>query len=100
MTFAAALLNAEHIGIRDLREHLSGSLKEERPLVVTDHGQPKKIILSYEDAMELVDILDELQDAETLKTVAEAKRAIRPGAKGVSVSRLFSKIRKNLSKAK
>lgn len=88
-----ALLKAEHIGVRELREHLSEELKRDAPLIVTEHGTPKKVILSYRDLLDLIDILDELRDRELLETIQGGRKAIRRGVKGIPVSRLFRQIR-------
>jgi hypothetical protein len=93
MVIASDLLKAPHIGVRELREHLSQKLNSNKTLIVTDHGQPKKVIISYENMLELVDIVDELQDRETLKTVLEGKAVISDKSKGIPVSKLFQKLR-------
>lgn len=92
MRIATDLLKAAHIGIRELKGHLTAeSLKE--PLIITDRGVPISINLPYSDILELVDILDEMTDSHTEKLVKESRRAVRSGAKGLSVSRLFKKMR-------
>ena len=93
MSIATDLLKAQHIGIRDLKEHLS-KVNLERPLVITDRGQPVSVNLPYEDIMELVDILDELTDPQTIATIIEAREAVKAGAKGIPVSKLFKKLRR------
>lgn len=93
MSFAVDLLKVNHIGIRDLKEHLSTKLLA-GILVITDRGTPLSVNLPYSDLLELLDIIDELSDLETLTDIAEAKKAIRQGAKGIPVSDLFKKIRK------
>jgi len=93
MTVVSALLNAKHIGVRDLREHLSKRLKEKKAIVVTEHGAPTKVILSYQDVIELIEVLDELQDRAAIQAVREGRKEIRAGAQGVPVSRLFDRIR-------
>jgi prevent-host-death family protein len=100
MSIAATLLRANHMGVKDFREHLAEYLKREDMLVVTQHGQPSKVVIDYEDMLELVDIVDELQDANTISTVAEGKRAITNQPAGIPVSKLFKKIRSSLSKRK
>ena len=97
MTVTTALLNAKHVGIRELREHLSKQLKGDKPLVVTEHGTPTKVIFSYRDVLELMEVLDELQDRGALEHVREGREALRRGAKGVPVSRLFKQIRRSRS---
>lgn len=92
MRIATDLLKATHIGIRELKGHLTAeSLKE--PLVITDRGVPVSINLPYSDILELVDILDEMTDSHTEKLVKESRRAVRSGAKGLPVVRLFKKMR-------
>jgi len=93
MTVATALLHARHVGVRELKEHLSQRLKGNKPIIVTEHGTPTRVILSYQDVLELIEILDELQDHGTLLAVQEGRRAIKKGAKGVPVSELFHRIR-------
>ena len=93
MTVSTALLNARHIGVRELKAHLSRRLKGRKPIIVTEHGEPTKVIVSYNDMLEIVDILDELQDAQSLIAVQEGRKAVQSSAKGVQVSRLFGRIR-------
>lgn len=93
MTVVQALLNAKHIGVRDLREHLSRRLKGKKAIVVTEHGTPTKVILSYEDVVELIEVLDELQDQAAIQAVQEGRKEIKVGAEGIPVSRLFDQIR-------
>lgn len=95
MTVATALLNARYIGVRDLREHLSKRLKDRKAIVVTEHGTPTKVILSYQDVVELIEVLDELQDQAAIQSVQEGRKAVKAGAEGVSVSRLFNQIRES-----
>ncbi len=92
MTTATELLKAEHIGVREFKEHVSAdSLK--KIAVITDHGKPISVNLPYEEVLELVDILDELRDAEALSAVASGRKSIKEGQKGISVSKLFRKIK-------
>ena len=65
MIMAINILKAPHVGVRELKEKLSAFLKGDKPLVVTDHGAPTNVILPYDDVLELLDILDELNDSET-----------------------------------
>ncbi len=92
MSIATDLLRAHHIGIRDLKEHLSTKFLDEI-LVITDRGTPVSVNLPYSDVLELIDILDELADVEAMATIAEGREAIKAGAKGIPVSNLFDRIR-------
>ena len=92
MSVAAALLKAHRIGVRDLKEHISTEFLKEI-LVITDRGTPVSVNLPYSDVLELIDILDELRDPETMAILREGREAINKGAKGVSVSKLFNRIR-------
>jgi len=95
MTVATALLNARYIGVRELREHLSNRLKGNKVIVVTDHGTPTKVILSYRDMVELIEVMDELRDRAALQSVQEGRKAIRAGSEGIPVNRLFRQIRES-----
>ena len=95
MTVATALLNAKYIGVRELREHLSKRLKGSKVIVVTEHGAPTKVILSYRDVVELIETLDELRDRAAIQSVQEGRKAIRAGAEGIPVNRLFNQIRES-----
>lgn len=92
MSIAADILKANYVGIRELKGHLTAkSLKE--PLVITDRGIPISINLPYSDVLELVDLLEEMADPKTAALVQEGRHAIKKGAKGIPVSRVFSKMR-------
>jgi PHD/YefM family antitoxin component YafN of YafNO toxin-antitoxin module len=73
MSLAINLLRAEPIGVRELKNHLSAVLKRHEPRVVTDHNQPRYILVPYDDMIELAEILDELSDPKLLKQVAEGR---------------------------
>lgn len=91
MTVAKALLKARSVGVRDFRDHASKIIKSHQFYIITDHGRPTRVLLPYNDILEIVDILDELQDKMALKTIAEGRRDIRKGARGVSVAKVFAK---------
>jgi len=91
MNIASALLRAPHKGIKYLKEHLSTKYLD-RLLVITDHGEPVSVSLPYGELLEIMDILDELSDRETLKNVQEGREAIKAGVKGIPVSHLFDEV--------
>ncbi len=84
MSIGVDLLKADRIGIRDFKEHLSAKLLNNL-LLITDRGNPVSVNLPYRDMLELVDILDEFTDMETLKVIAEGKEAIKTGSEGMHV---------------
>ncbi len=93
MTIANALLKAKNVGIRRCKNNLSRILKKHEIWLITEHNNPKSYLIPYDDMLELIDILEELQDSETIKTVQRGREAIKRGAKGFLVSKLFKKIR-------
>ena len=83
MTLATALLRAPRIGAREFRNKACSFINMGKAYLITEHGHPAGVFLPYEDALELVDVIDELNDRKTLKTVADGRRAIRKGARGI-----------------
>ena len=98
MTTATDLLRAPHIGVRDLRLQLSQRVKAHRPLIITEHGEPKKVLLEYEDMIELVEIMEELHDPEVLRLVKVGRKAVQSGFKGIPVEASFAKLRASKTK--
>ncbi len=93
MTLASVLLKAPHIGVRQFKAHLSRLLKRRSPLIITERGVPVEVVIPYQEALEMVDLVDEAMDLETLKAVQGGRNAVKKGVKGIPVSRLFKKIR-------
>ena len=91
MSIATSILKSPHVGIRDLKIHLSSLLKK-GSLIVTERGKPVNVILPYSDMIELLDMLDEITDPETIKTIQEGRKAISRGVKGIPVSNVFKKL--------
>ena len=91
MSIATTILKADHIGVRDLKAHLSVKVMA-KPLVITERGVPVSVNLPYQEVMELTDLLDELSDRDVLSAVSEGRKAINKGAKGISVAHLFNRI--------
>lgn len=92
MSIASELLKAPHVGIRDIKEHLSRRLLRDM-LVITDRGVPVSVNIPYSEVLELTDIIDEAADLGTVAATQEGRKAIREGAKGVPVTQLFKRVR-------
>lgn len=92
MTLATALLRAPHVGVRDLKAHLSERMKTKKPLIVTEHGEPKQVLIPYEAIVEIAEILDELNDKELVKAVRLSRKSAEEGLPGIPVETLFKKI--------
>jgi len=86
MTLSTTLLKAPRVGAREFRSKACSFIRAGKPYLVTEHGQPAGVFLPYADALELAEIIDELNDKSLLKTIAEGRRAIRSGSKGISLS--------------
>lgn len=87
MTLASALLHAPRVGAREFRNKACAYIRRGKACLVTEHGQPAGVFLPYKDALELVDLIDELHDAKILKTIGEGRRAVKRGAKSISLSK-------------
>lgn len=93
MSIATAVLKARNVGVRNFKNHLSQFIRKQETFVITEYGEPTSVLMPYDDVLELIDILDELQDPETLRIIQEGRKAIKRGIKGRLVSKLFAKIR-------
>ena len=94
MSITIDLLKSDHIGIREFRDHLCDILRRnKKPVIVTDRGRPVKVLLSYDDMVELLEFLDEVSDPDTIKNMQEGVEAIEHGAKGTSFSSVYKKHR-------
>jgi len=91
MTLARTLLKARTIGVRKFRDKVSKLIRSHEMFVVTEHGSPTSVFLPYDDILEIVDVLEELQDKETLKAVAKGRKSIKRGAKGILALKVFKK---------
>ncbi len=95
MTFSAMLLKAPHVGVSEFKSNLSKFIKTKSPFIVTDRGLPVGVMVPYYEIIEIAELMDEATDSETLRAVQEGRAAIKNKTKGVPVSMLFDKIRKN-----
>ena len=91
MSVTLDFLRAEHIGVRAFRTRLFEFLKNDAPLIITEYGKPVRVVLNYEEMLDLLDLLDELSDPETIEAVRGGRKAIAAGAKGVSAADLIEK---------
>ncbi len=92
MTLATELLRARHVGVRDLKAHLSERIKTRKPLIVTEHGEPKQVIIPYDVIVGIAEVLQELDDKELVKAVRLSRAATKKG-NGIPVEILFNKMR-------
>ena len=83
MTLSLALLRAQRVGAREFRNKACAFIRTGKFYLVTEHGKPAGVFMPYEEALELTEMIDELNDKKLLKTVAEGRRAIHRGAKGI-----------------
>ena len=93
MVISNALLHAKSVGVRNFRNRVFKFIKRHDFLIVTEHGVPASVLLPYKDILEIADILEELEDKKIVKAIAEGRRAIRKGVKGVLASRVFGKVK-------
>ena len=87
----AQLLRARHVGIRELKNGLSGYISRGEPIVATDRGEPRSILVPYEEMVELVEMIEEASDSGLVAQVREARAAYRRG-EWIPASRLFNRL--------
>jgi len=98
MTAANAILRARNVGVRKFRNKASRFIKSHKILIITEHGKPTAILMPYSDMLNIIDTLDELRDKNAIETIAEGRKAILAGTKGISVSRVFKRVKKRKKK--
>ncbi len=94
VNISSAIMKANHFGIKDLRSNASSKIFE-KIFVVTTKGKPISVNLPYSDILNLIDMIDEISDPETLSLVKEHRDAVKTSQKFIPASNLFQKIRKN-----
>ena len=62
-----------------MKNNLSAVLRRGKPRIVTEHNQPKHVLVPYEDMVELIELLDELSDPRLLRQIAEGRVGYRKG---------------------
>lgn len=87
MTFSRALLKAPRVGVREFRNKACAFISTGKFCLITEHGKPAGVFMPYDEALGLTEVIDELRDQKLLKIIAEGRRAIRKGAKGVSLEK-------------
>ena len=92
MSVMTDIVRAGHIGVKDFRDHAPEYIRDNHVYLVTRHGHPAKFLIPYEEMVELIDIMDELSDPETLKMVADGRKAIARGVKGVPVKKVWQRL--------
>lgn len=73
------MMRATHMGVRELKNNLTGVLRAHKPVVATEHGKPTYFLLPYEDMVEIVEILEEARDSQLVSMVAEGRKAYGKG---------------------
>jgi PHD/YefM family antitoxin component YafN of YafNO toxin-antitoxin module len=96
MSLEKDLLKAKSVGVRGFRDKLSKLMRTNEIFIVTDHGDPKSVLMPYDDVLEIVDILDELRDKDAVKAVIQGRKAVERGAKGIPAEEVFKKGKKAL----
>ncbi len=93
MTLTNSLLRAPHIGVRDLKAKLSRMLRSVKPLIVTEHGRPKRVILPYEVIVGIAETLAEMDDKALAHAVNLSRKASAKGTRTLSVEESFKKFK-------
>ena len=94
INMAADIMKADHLGIKNLRSNATLKIFE-KIFVVTMKGKPVSVNVPYSDILNLIDVIDEISDPETLRLVKEHRDAVKRGVPLIPASKFFAEIRKN-----
>ncbi len=75
----AQILRAQHVGVKELKNHLSMLFKTHKPIVATDRGQPTYLLIPYDEMVELLEMLEEAKDEEFVRMVQSGRKAYAKG---------------------
>lgn len=73
------LLKAKHVGIRELKDNLSRYLHSKEPIVATDHSQPLKAVVDYDDLVAMMELVKDLTDERLMKSLGRGVKAMGKG---------------------
>lgn len=77
------LLKAKHVGVRELKDHLSKFMNHKQPIVTTTHGEPKKVLVEYDDFVQLLAVVGDAAEPGFIERVGKARDAAKRGAEGL-----------------
>ncbi len=91
MSSANLLRKAKPANVREAQAQLSKLIRSKSPSMALSHGKPVSFLVPYEDMLDLVESLDELNDKKLLREIARARTEYSDG-KAVPAKRLFAKM--------
>ncbi len=92
----ADLLDKKFIGADDLRKELTNilnGLSKEREVVITQHGQPKGVLMDIASYLEYEELLEQLADSnpKLIKEINEAIADVKAG-NGVPAEKVWKEL--------
>lgn len=91
VTSRALLKKAKSVGVREDRAKLSRLVGSSSPAIITSHGISKSFLISYDDMLEILEVLEELKDKRLIEEIARARKEYEEGP-FVPAERLFKKL--------
>jgi hypothetical protein len=85
------LKKAKPVNMREAQAQLPKLIRAKCPCKVFSHGKPVSFLVSYEDMMDILETLDELEDQQLLREVKLARKEYAIG-KSVPAESLFKKL--------
>ena len=91
VTSRALLKKAKSVGVREAQAKLSKLIEASNPTIITSHGVPKSLLISYDEMLEILEVLEELKDKRLIEEIARARKEYEEGL-SVPAERLFKKL--------
>jgi len=73
------LRKAKPVNLREAQSQLSELIKSKEISLFLSHGKPVSFLVPYEDMLDLVETLDELQDKKILQEITQARKDYAQG---------------------
>ena len=87
MNLSTEVLKSEHLGIKDLKIGLN-KLKLSKWFIATSDNKPISVNVPYNDFLEMMELIDDLQDNHLVQSIKEGRNAIAKNSKGFASSYL------------
>lgn len=90
---AIDLLNAEYVGVKELKDNLSKILHKKKLVITTDNGKPENVIVKFKVMVEILQLLHQLSNDKLSEILTSGRKSIKKGAPGIPALESLNKLK-------